>query len=130
MEKKLDDHYTKMLREIMNKSWRQHPTKQLLYGHLPPITKIIQVRRTRHAGLCWRTKDELISKILPWTPSHGRAKAGRLARTYIQQLRAITGCRIDDLPGAMDDRDEWWERVREIRVGGVTWWWWWWWNQR
>ncbi len=25
------------------------------YGHLPPITKTIQVRRTRHAGHCWRS---------------------------------------------------------------------------
>ena len=24
------------------------------------------------------------------------------------------------VPGAMDDRDGWWERVREIRAGGAT----------
>ena len=42
--------YTRMLRAILNKSWRQHPTKHELYGHLPPITKTIQVRRTRNAG--------------------------------------------------------------------------------
>ena len=29
-------------------SWRQHPTKQDLYANLPPITKTIQVRRSRH----------------------------------------------------------------------------------
>ena len=50
--KKLDDNYTRMLRAILNKSWRQHLTKHQLYGHLPPITKIIQVRRTRHTGHC------------------------------------------------------------------------------
>ena len=44
MEKKLDGNYTRMLRAILNKSWRQHPTKHQLYGHLPPITKTIQVR--------------------------------------------------------------------------------------
>ena len=75
-----------MLRAILNKSWRQHPTRHQLYGHLPPITKTIQVRRTRHAGHCWRSRDELISDVLLWTPTHGRAKAGRPARTYIQQL--------------------------------------------
>ena len=26
----------------------------------------------------------------------------------------------------MDDRDEWRERVREIRASSMTWWWWWW----
>ena len=50
LEKKLDGNYTRMLRAILNKSWKQHPTKQQLYGHLPPITKTIKVRRTRHAG--------------------------------------------------------------------------------
>ena len=44
MEKKLDGNYTRMLRAILNKSWRQHPTRHQLYGHLPPITKTIQVR--------------------------------------------------------------------------------------
>ena len=39
MEKKLGSNYTRMLRAILNKSWRQHPTKQQLYGYLPPITK-------------------------------------------------------------------------------------------
>ena len=48
LEKRLDGNYTRMLRAILNKSWRQHSTKHQLYGHLPPITKTIQVRRTRH----------------------------------------------------------------------------------
>ena len=40
LEKKLDGNYTRMLRAILNKSWRQHSTRHQLYGHLPPITKI------------------------------------------------------------------------------------------
>ena len=88
MEKKLDGNCTRMLRAILNKSWRQHPTKQQLYGHLPPITKTIKVRRTRHAGYYWRSTDELISDVLLWTPSHGRVKAGRqLAPTYSSSVR-------------------------------------------
>ncbi len=61
LEKKLDGNYTRMLRAILNMSWQQHPTRHQLYGYLPPITKTIQVRRTRHAGHCWRSRDELIS---------------------------------------------------------------------
>ena len=79
--KKLVGNYTRMLRAILNKYWRQHPTKHQLYGHLPPITKTIRARRTRHAGLHWRSKDELISDALMWTPAYGQAKAGRPART-------------------------------------------------
>ena len=88
MEKKHDDNYTRMLRAILNKSWRQQPTKQQPYGHRPPITKTIQIRRTRHAGHCWRSKDKLMSDILLWTSSHGRENVGPPARTYIQQLCA------------------------------------------
>ena len=123
MEKTLDSNYTRMLRAILNKSGRQHPTKQQLYGQLSPITKTIQVKRTRYAGRCWRSRDELISDILLWTPSHRREKAGQPARTYIQQLCADTGCIPEDLPEAMDDREGWRERVRDIRVDNVTWWW-------
>ena len=39
LEKKLDGNYTIMLRAILNRSWRQHPTKQHLYGHLPPPSR-------------------------------------------------------------------------------------------
>ena len=70
-------------------------------------TKTIQVRRTRYAGLCWRSKDELISDVFLWTPSHGRAKAAQPARIYIQQLCADTGCSLKYLSEAMDDREGW-----------------------
>ena len=68
LEKKLDGNYTRMLRAILNKSWRQHPTRHQLYGHLPPIMKTIQARQTRYAGHCWRSRDKLISDVLLWTP--------------------------------------------------------------
>ena len=64
--------------------------------------------------------------LLLWTPTHGRAKAGRQARTYIQQLCEDTGCCPEDLPEAMNDREKWRERVRDIRATSTTWWWWWW----
>ena len=114
LEKKLDGNYTRMLRVILNQ----------LYGHLPPITKNIQVRRTRHAGHCWRSRDELISDVLLWTPTYGRTKVGLPARTYIQQLCEDTGCSPEDLPEAMNDREKWQERVRDICASGTTWWSW------
>ena len=40
VKKKLDGNYTRMLRAILNMSWKQHPTKQQLYGHQPPFTKL------------------------------------------------------------------------------------------
>ena len=47
-------------------------------------------------------------------PSQGQAKAGRPARTYIQQVCANTGYNPEDLPEAMDDRDGEWEKSRDI----------------
>ena len=114
-----------MLRAILNKSWQQHHTRHQLYGHLPPITKTIQVRRTRHAEHCWRSRDELISDVLLWTPTYDREKTGRPARTYIQQLCEDTGCNPEDLPEAMNDREKWRERVRDIRASCTTCWLWW-----
>ena len=120
LEKKLDGNSTRMLRAILNMSSRQHPTRHQLNGHLPPIMKTIQVRRTRHTGHCWRSRDELISDVLLWIPACGRVKAGRPAQTYIQQLCEDTGSSPEDLPEAMN---------KVVREGAcdMTWWWWWWW---
>ena len=123
LEKKLDGNYTRMMRAISNRSWQQHPTRRQLYGHLPPITKNIQARRTRHAGHCWRSKDEIVSGVLLWTPAYGQSKAGRPARTFIQQLCDDKGCNPEDLAKAMNDREMWRERVRDIRTSWCWWWW-------
>ena len=80
------------------------------------LTKTIQIRQTLHVGHRWKSKDEFISYVLLWTPSHGREKVGRSDRTYLQQICADKGCSLEDLPGAMDDRNGWWKRVWEIHA--------------
>ena len=91
----------------------------------PPVShhENYPVRRTRHVGHCWRSRDERISDVLLWTPTYGQEKGGWPARTYIQQLCEDTGSSPEDLPEAMNDREEWRERVRDIRACGMTWWW-------
>ena len=111
LEKKLDGNYTRMLRAILNRSRQQH---------LPPITKTIQARRTRHAGHCWRSKDAIVSDVLLWTPAYGQSKAGEPARTFIQQICDDTGCNPEYLPKAMNDRETWRERVRDIRASRTS----------
>ena len=61
-----------------------------------------------------------MSDVRLWTPSHGREKAGRLARTYIQQLCTDTGGSPGDLSKAIDNREEWREMVRNIRADTAT----------
>ena len=96
MEKKLDASYTRMLRTIMNKSWRQQPTKQQLYSHSTLITKTIQDRRTRHAGLCWRSRDEL-KVTFSLGPHHIDEQR---QDDQLEQLCPDTGCSLEDLPVA------------------------------
>ena len=57
LEKRLDGAYTRMLRAVLNISWRQHPSKSDLYGDLPCISETLRDRRLRFAGHCYRSKD-------------------------------------------------------------------------
>ena len=108
-----------MLQAILNKS---HKTAAVQ----PPtsISKTIKIGRTRHTWHCLRSKGKLITNVLPWTPSHRWVGVGRLARTSFQQCCTDTECRLEDMPNAMDDTDEWRGRVREIRARSPTRWWW------
>ena len=66
-EKKQGGNYSIMLRAILYKSLKQHSTKQQLYGHLPPISQTIQIKRTRHVEHCLRNKNKRISDIIRWS---------------------------------------------------------------
>ena len=55
-------------------------------------------------------------------PSMDHFTFGWPARPHWQQFCADTGSSLEDLPGAMDDRDEWGERVKEICANSATWW--------
>ena len=116
------DTYLIVLRAVVNKSLRQHSTKLQLYGHLPLITKTIQARWTRYAGHCWRSRDELISDVLQWTPHMDEQRQEvQLGPIYICADAVFS---LEDIPEVMDDKEGWWE----IRTDGATsWWWWWWW---
>ena len=102
------------IEQVLASTPHETPTIQTL---APPSRKLYKLDEP---DTCWRSKDELISDVLLWTPTYGRAKAGQPARTYIQQLCEDTGCNPEDLPEAMNDREKWRERVRDIRAGGTT----------
>ena len=85
LEKKLDGNYTRMLRAILNKSRRQHSTKQQLYGYLPPITKTIQVRRTRLLEKQGRAHKWYTPMDLHTWPSKSRVTSSK--PTYSSSVR-------------------------------------------
>ena len=51
----------------------------------------------------------------------GEVRTFSYAKTYLQQLCTDKRCSLEDLLGAMDDKDEWQEKVREIHVHSTTW---------
>ena len=98
MEKKLDNNYTRMLRNpgsntLKNSSCTAtyHPSRKQ--------SKLDKPNMQDTAG------EVSTSDVLLWTSAHGRAKAGRSAKTYLQQLCANKGCSLEDLPGVMNDRE-------------------------
>ena len=59
------------IKQVLEATLHKAPTVR------PPASHIENYQRgRRHARHCWRTRDELISDVLLWTPIYGRAKAG------------------------------------------------------
>ena len=101
--RKLHGNYTRRLHTVLNKSWKQHFTKQLLHNNLPSISLTNQVRRRNHTGKHKRNKDELVSNVILWTTTHGRTSVSWPAKTYVHQFCVETGCILEDLPSAITD---------------------------
>ena len=120
MTKPLKKKLVEIVQECYYLYCKQHPTKQQVYGHLPPISKAIKIRRPNHNGPSWKSKNELISNILQWTPSHRHVSVRLPTRIYLQQHCTDTESSVEDVPEVMNDKDECWERVSEIRVNS-TW---------
>ena len=56
------------------------------------------------------------------TPIHGHTSVNGPVKSFIRHLCADTGCRLEDLPGVMADRDGRWDRVKWICAISTTWW--------
>ena len=81
-----------------------------MYFHFPPIFKPSK----QDEQDMWDTAVEVRMNscdLLLKTLLYDRASVGRPTRTYLEQFCADTGCRLKDLPGAMDGRER--ERERE-----------------
>ena len=96
---RIDGTYTRLFRAALNVSWRQqYLTNRQLYG-------VIQVRRLQFAGHCYRSKNEVVNRVILWEPRHGRRSQGRPAKSYINILAADTGAERSELPGLMGNRE-------------------------
>ena len=125
--KKLDSNYTRMLRAILNKSWRQHPQGTNYTATCLPSRKLSKLDEPDTQDTAGEARTNS-SVMYSYGPPH-MAKQKQDDQLDIQQLCEDTRCSPEDLPEAMNDREKWRERVRDIRVSGTTWWWWWMCNQ-
>ena len=107
-----------MLRTILNKSWWQHPTKHQLYGHLPLITKTIQVRRTRTRRILLENHGRAHKWCTP-IQSHIWSSKSRLTSSNIHTA-ALKTCQRRWTIGRSGKRGS------GISVLAATTWWWWW----
>ena len=107
LAKSLDGCYTRMLRTAFNIHWKQHIPNKDLYGQIPKVSDKIMEKRDRFAGHCYRRTNEPVSKLVYWTPKHGKRKPGRPSLTYIDVLQTDTGLEGPEVMTAMQDRELW-----------------------
>ena len=88
-------------------TWRQPLTNRQLYGNLPPVSSVIQVRRLQFAGHCYRSKNEVVNRVILWEPKHGRRSRGRRAKNYIDILAVDACARSSELLDLMENREQW-----------------------
>ena len=68
LKKILNGNYTRMLRAILNRYWKDHPNNKEIYGNIPDICTSIIQQRLRFSGNCWRSKLELASDVIILQP--------------------------------------------------------------
>ena len=111
MEKRLDGVYTRLLMRVKNLSWKHHPTKQVIYGDLPPVSK-----RVQFAGHCFRATTEIISSLVLWKPKSvgRRSRKLLLLGSFVDTLKRDTNLNEQDLQTAMLDRECWRKIVKSV----------------
>ena len=110
----IDDCYTRLIRMILNISWRDNIPNKILYIGLPKISEVIRDRRMTIASHCVRHKDEACHDLIFWQPRHGKRNRGRQSITFIDNLKNDTELDdVEEIRNVMSDREDW----RKIKSG-------------
>ena len=117
MKIKIDGLYTKLLRRVLNVSWRDHISNKDLYQSLPPLSSTIRQHRLRFAGHCFRAHNQPVTNLLFWTPSQGRRERGPGIKTFPKLLIEDTNLSTHrEIQTLMEDRNLWRKRVNTTLV--------------
>ena len=120
VNKSLNGCYTRMLRKGLNVSWKQHLTNLQLYETVPPVSSTIRQRRLKFAGHSVRQKDQNVSKLVLWGPTHGTKSKGGQSKTFVDTQKEGTGCTsAEEIKSCMEERDVWRKIVSRCSVKNV-----------
>ena len=120
--RRLDGCYTRLLRRVLNLSWKKHPTLDMIYGDLPRISTLVQRRRVQFAGHC--ASDELVPSFLLWRHPSTLKRSRKL--TFPDIISRDTAIAKKDLLTAITRlNDPWYHTFVSCRcyllVCGVLW---------
>ena len=107
LEARLDGCYTRLLMVVQDLSWKDHPTRETIYGDLPKVSEIVRARRLNFAAHCTRRVNEPVANLVFWNPAQGTRNQGRPRLTYPKLLSLDTGIHHQELPNLMKDRALW-----------------------
>ena len=104
-QRRLDGCYTRLLMRVLNLSWRNHPTLEIIYRDLPRVSTLVRKRRVQFAGHCARASDELVSSFVLWRHPSSKNRSRKL--TFPDRIKRDTEIPEENLLGAMQDREYW-----------------------
>ena len=104
-QRRLDGCYTRLLMRVLNLSWRNHPTLEIIYRDLPRVSTLVCKRRVQFAGHCARASDELVSSFVLWRHPSSKNRSRKL--TFPDRIKRDTEIPEENLLGAMQDREYW-----------------------
>ena len=104
-QRRLDGCYTRLLMRVLNLSWRNHPTLEIIYRDLLRVSTLVRKRRVQFAGHCTHASDELVSSFVLWRHPSSKNRSRKL--TFPDRIKRDTEIPVANLLGAMQDREYW-----------------------
>ena len=100
--------YTRLIRMILNISWRDNIPNKILYIRLPKISEVIRDLRMTIAGYCVRQKDEACHDLIFWHARNGKRNRGRQPIKFIDNLKNDTELNdVEEIRNVMSERENW-----------------------
>ena len=90
---------------VLDLNWKDHPTREEIYGNLPKVSEVVRERCLNFAAHCSRRQNEPVSELVFWMPSQGTRAQGRPRLMYPKLLIQDTGLEPQELLNLMQDSE-------------------------